>query len=514
MRVPTNEELASANIHIFNEVYGITNDQGQKLDFKDHPFLWEIFNDLSPVQAIIKAAQIGISTTMNIKALWVAKNKHMDIIYSLPTAADVKEFVGGKTNRLISHNPILLEWTKDKDSIEQKRVGNSAIYFRGTWTERAALSIPADLYIADEVDRSKQDIVSQYESRLQHSKWGWRWYLSNPSSPGNGVDRYFQDSDQKHWFVKCECGKEQYLTMDNIKGDIFGCIICGKELNRRKGRWVKRFENREISGYWISLLMCPWVTPNDIRKKQKEYSESQFANFVLGQPYIGKGNVLTRNLFFQNLTDRINPQDSRVIIGVDTGAKINYVVGNKYGIYFYGECSDYSELEKLLQRYQTAVMVIDQGGDIIGPRKLREKYPNRVYLCFFRPDRKNDELIQWNDDDGSVQVDRNKLIQLVVDEFTEKRIPIYGTESEWHDYWMQWAGMYRTSEENALGVEVHTWNKPSTGRCDYPFATVYWRVGMDRFLESYATFNEPKSDFGVLGLDVRPDHTTFLPKRF
>jgi vacuolar-type H+-ATPase subunit F/Vma7 len=39
-------------------------------------------------------------------------------------------------------------------------------------------------------------------------------------------------------------------------------------------------------------------------------------------------------------------------------------------------------------------MVIDQGGDIIGPRKLREKYPNRVYLCFFRQDRKNDKLVK------------------------------------------------------------------------------------------------------------------------
>ncbi len=94
------EQLAEKSIHIFLEHYGITNDQGQKLDFKEHPFLWDIYKDLSPIQVTLKAAQIGLSTLTNIKAMWVAKNRKMDIIYSLPSATDVTEFVGGKTNRL------------------------------------------------------------------------------------------------------------------------------------------------------------------------------------------------------------------------------------------------------------------------------------------------------------------------------------------------------------------------------------------------------------------------------
>lgn len=513
------EELAKLNIHIFLERYGITNDSGEKLDFKSHPFLWDIYQDLSPKQAVLKAAQVGISTLMNIKALWVAKNKGMDIIYSLPAANDVKDFVAGKTNRLIANNKIFQEWTEDKDSIEQKRVGNNVIYYKGTWTERAAIATPADLYISDETDRSKQDIVTQFKTRLQHSKHGWEWYLSNPSVPGAGVDRYWELSDQKHWFVKCDCGKEQYLTMENIKGvgaeAIFACTTCGKELNRRKGRWAKRWNDKEVSGYWISLLMCPWVNAQTILQKKKEMSEDQFTNFVLGKAFIGKGNVITKQMFFQNLVDKVNPQDTRPIIGVDTGAEINYVVGNKYGLFYYNKCQSYGELERLLQRWPNAVMVIDQGGDIIGPRALREKYPNRVFLCFFRQDRKNDQIIQWNDTDGTVVADRNKLIQLVIDEFTEKRIPIWGQEADWWDVWTEFAGMYRTSDENSMGVMVHQWNKPPSGRCDYPFAVVYWRIGLDRFMESQSSFHEPKGlQFGSPGLDVSPDgQTAVLPKR-
>ena len=100
-------------------------------------------------------------------------------------------------------------------------------------------------------------------------------------------------------------------------------------------------------------------------------------------------------------------------------------------------------------------MVIDQGGDIIGPRKLREKYPNRVYLCFYRQDRKNDKLIEWNDEDGTVVADRNKCIQLVVDEFTERRIPVFGSQSEWWDYWIHWSHIYRIEAVSYTHLDVY-----------------------------------------------------------
>ncbi len=527
MIVPTNEELAAANIHIFLEQYAITNDQGQKLDFYDHPFMWDIFEDWSPQIVGKKAAQITWSTCFNIKALYAAKYFGMDIIYTLPSSSDIKDFVSGKTNRLIANNPIFGEWTKDKDSIEQKKVGDNIMYFRGTWTERAAIAIPADLYICDEKDRSKQDVVAMYSSRLQHSKFGWEWEFSNPSAPGHGVDVKWAKSDQKHWFVKCDnCFKEQYLTMDNIiipegKGEedaYFGCTDCQTELNRRRGRWIAKYKGRKISGYWISLLMAPWVPASKILEMKRTKSEEFFANFVLGDVYVGKGNVLTEAMLKQNLINAVNPQDARPIIGVDTGVNINYVVGNKYGTFFYDKCEDYEPIRSLLKRWPNAIAVIDQGGDIIGPRKLREEFPNRVFLCFFKASQGNDKLVVWDDENGTVQADRDRMIQLVVDEFIEKRMPLYGTEADWYDYMAEWLGMYRTAEENSLGVMKYHWNKPASGRCDYPFAQVYLRIGLDRFLETASTFHDPNAPkFGSQGLEVNPVDGTvpnvFLPKR-
>jgi hypothetical protein len=329
-----------------------------------------------------------------------------------------------------------------------------------------------------------------------------------------GVDRIWEDSDQKHWFIKCSgCNKEDFITLNNIVNNQFVCLKCGKELERRHGRWVKRWRDKETSGYWIPLLICPWVSAAEIKKKELsgEMTEEQFTNFVMGRPFVGRGNILTKPLLYQNLVNEINPQDEAPIIGVDTGETIWYVIGNKHGIYYHGSCKDYSELEGLMNRYPKAKMVIDQGGDIIGPRKLREKFGGRVFLCYFTGNRNNDSLIQWDDEDGSVTADRDRVIQLVVDEFTERRIPLWGTEADFHDYWMHWSRLYRTSVENALGVQKHHWEKSNTP-CDYPFATVYWRIGMDRFMDQTAQIIMPGGEFGKPGYEENLDGRAFIPK--
>ncbi len=508
-------DLEMADIHVFNECNQIKNEAGRLLDFKEHAFLWDIYSDFSPHQAIRKCAQIGFSTTAIIKSLWVAKSHQMDMIYTMPTYADMHTFVTGKVNRIIQQNPVLQQWTVDKDTIEQKRIGDSVIYYRGTWSEREALSVSSDLNVHDEVDRSNLKVVEQYYSRLQHSKYGWQWLFSNPSVPELGVDRLWGRSDQKHWFIKCEhCGKQQYLTMANIfqredKNHYFGCVKCQKDIDRHKGEWVKRWSNvTEVSGYWINLLMAPWVDANQIKLLERTKTPDYFANFVMGVPYVGSGNVVTKDIILRNLTDRVNKQQGRIVIGVDTGIKIRYVIGNKEGLFYYGECDDYDELDNLMRRWPRAIMVADQGGDIIGIRKLRDKYRNRVFLAYYREDRNKDELFDWDENDSRVTIDRNRTIQLLVDELTDKRLPIAGNETDWYDYWLHWSHIYRTTEENRLGVMVNRWQR--TDRDDWVHATVYFRAGIDRFMESEGAIIDIQARVGEAGYTATPDGRFFI----
>jgi hypothetical protein len=123
------------------EYNNIKNEKGDPIDFLDHLFLFDIYEDQSQYIAVMKPAQAGLSTLEILKTIYDAQANKMDIIYTLPADSDVNIFVGGKVNRIIAQNPPLMELTKDKDSIEQKQIGESMIYFRGTWSHKAAIMV-------------------------------------------------------------------------------------------------------------------------------------------------------------------------------------------------------------------------------------------------------------------------------------------------------------------------------------------------------------------------------------
>ena len=505
-------KLEDISIIAWIQEHKIKTEAGYPLDLKSHRFLFKPYSDFSPKQVTLKAAQIGYSVLASLKALWAAKKKGIDIIYTMPTREDVQVFVGGKVNRIIAQNPILQEYTQDKDTVEQKAVGDNMIYYRGTMTKRSAISVTADLLIHDEEDFSDQIIIADYESRLQHSKYAWHWHFGHPSTEGTGISKYWVKSDQKHWFIKCiHCNEYQYLSFPESiceEKQIYQCKKCKKEItdtDRQNGEWVKRYKNKEFSGYWIPLLIAPWVSAERIFKYHKEKDEEYFYNRVLGLPFVGSGNKVHEDDILGNLTNEINAQKGRIVIGVDTGINLDYVIGNEQGLFYFGSTKKYSDIEKLMKQYN-AYAVFDQGGDIIGVRELRDKYPGRVFLCHYRQDRRTMELVQWGEDKemGNVIVDRNRMIQLVIDEFKDRRIPLQGNKADWWDFWLHWNNIYRVREEDNLGVMKNKWMR--SGHDHFVHSVIYWRVGMSKFAGGRGRVYETGGvGFGRHTAEIGPD---------
>lgn len=242
------------------------------------------------------------------------------------------------------------------------------------------------------------------------------------------------------------------------------------------------------------MWIAPWMSAKQISEYKREKSAEYFANFVAGQPYIGGGNKVSAQTIINCLSSQVNDQEDRVIIGVDTGLPIHYVLANKKGYFHYGKCSDpstgrdpYQDLEKLLQRFPKSIIISDQGGDLIGIRKLQAKYPGRVFLVWYRRDKTNTQIIQWGKDQeyGKVVADRNRLIQLFIDEMLDKRVTFNGTESEWQIYITHWMNIYRSWEENSLGVKEFKWERQ--GADHFVHATMYARIGLDKYATSMAT---------------------------
>ena len=488
------------SIHTWLSDNRIRNEKGDRIEFENHLFLYDIYCDQSQFLTIMKAAQVGLSTLAILKNHHDAKNYKMDIIYTLPTDNDVRVFVGGKVNRIIQNNPPMLKDVADKDSIESKRVGNSMIYFRGTWTKKAAIMVTADRLVHDEKDSSKLDVIADYQARLQHSKFRQIHTFSHPSLPQTGVHVDWEKSDQKHWFIKCpHCNEWQFLewSLENpkrmsvdLERKIFICKKCTRELSdntRRLGQWVPKERGKSLSGYWVPMLIAPWVSAKTIVDKfqSPETTPEFFYTKILGLPFADGSAKLLEKHFIQNLTGQAwaPGKNERVVIGIDTGLRLDYVIGNKHGLFFHDDADSYSPLNDLMTRWDKAIAIIDSGGDLIGSRAFAERFPGRVYLCMLGGDHKTKELVRYGtgDEQGNIIAERNRMIQLVIDEFRNKRIPVHGRIEDWYEYWRDWNNLSKMKvlDPDTGAVKSYKWIR--AGRDHRALATVFWRVGMMRF---------------------------------
>lgn len=520
------------SIHDWITQEEIKNEKGQLIDFDTHPFLFDIYGDQSKDLTVMKAAQVGMSTAEIIKNHFDAKQNKIDIIYTLPTDNDRNAFVGGKVNRIIANNPSMIEDVKDKDSIEQKQIGNSMIYFRGTWSKKAAIMVAADRLSHDEKDSSKLDVIADYQSRTQHSQYKQTHTFSHPSLPETGVHADWLRSDQKHWFVKCpHCNHWQYLSWNteivskmsiDLERRMFVCKKCREELPSwaiATGQWVAKYPDRPMSGYWVPLLIAPWITAGEIIDKfqHPDTTPEFFWTKVLGLPYADGSSKLLRKSFFQNLTNKrwAPGKEERVIIGVDTGLRVDFVLGTKAGLFHHGDCEDYSELDVFMKRWPRAIAILDGGGDILRTRAFKEKWPGRVFLCYLTGDKKKNEMVSWGtgDEQGAATADRNRLIQLVVDEFRYKRIPVHGTMDDWFEYWLDWNNLSKMKvlDPDTNAVKGYKWIR--SGRDHRALATVFWRVGMRRFAGMGSVIKAETSTPKPNSYVVDPDGTVGMNPR-
>lgn len=231
----------------------------------------------------------------------------------------------------------------------------------------------------------------------------------------------------------------------------------------------------------------------------------------LGEPYISPNDLIKEEALLKCLSSETNSQEGKIIIGVDTGHDIYYTLMNKEGVFYHGHCASveemgydpnydpYSEISRRMEQYPGSILVSDQGGDLIGIRKLQAKFPGRVYLCWFTKESKNKELIRWgeNEEYGKVLVDRNRLIQLVVDQIREQRITFNGTKEEWQPFFEHAKNVYRVKE-----IQGQDENDPQYGwryvwkrkGPDHWFLSmVYALVGLDKYAQSLAEVIGSKS---------------------
>ena len=476
----------------------IVNESGFPMEFKDHAFLIDPFTDDTPKQVARKCSQIGWSTLANLRSFHLAKYAGANIIHTFPSRNMSKEFVVPKVDPLILKNEVISKMV-GIDSMNLKGVGDRFIYYRGSYEQTEAISISAHLLINDEYDRSNLRVLKTYRSRLddarrENPELGWEWQFSNPTIPGRGVDEYWQRSDQKHWFVTCQkCGNFWYLKWPesvNMQTEEKVCFKCGNPYTKddlRNGKWIKKYKNREISGYWLSQLMVPWIPANKIIDDSRGDQEI-FHNFTLGLPYISKDTAVTRESIIRCISPGYNPKTA-VAIGVDNGIVKHYVIGNRTGIFEVGTTKDWEKIEELRKRY-SATMVIDALPYPNTPQKLAEKYPGKVYLHYYQQDRKQIGVVRW--DSRTVRSDRTKIFDAMVAEINARDVTFNLTATEMEEYINHWEQVYRVIEETPLGTMKPKWKTIENRPDHYAHATILWRIALEKTMAFGGVVRSPR----------------------
>lgn len=481
----------------------VTENQ-KPLEFTQHRFLIDLYADMHDDIVVIKSAQVGESVERIFKALWCANFLDANIIYVLPTKNITDDFVVPKVNPIIAANPHIAKLIKN-DSKSLKQVGKRFIYFSGAFSESAAIMKSADILILDELDRMKsQAIVNMFDSRLQASKLGYRWRLSNPSGIGYGVDALWKDSDMRYWFVECShCHHRAWMDFSreemyegkfshyiDQEKEIYACGNCELEIydkDRINGEWVTRYPDRHRHGYWISQMMAPWVSARRILEQKEESNIEFFYNFVLGKAYTPSDMIVNRETILRACAPSLIAKTG-VAMGVDQDAGGQYyVLMTSEGIFAHGYAKSWEEIEHLKLMYN-ATMVIDPNPYSTYPKKLAQKYRD-VYLCYFK-EMKGLEIADWNG--STVYVDRTRIIDLVANEVTNATLMFREHAYQLEDIIAHWNNLYRTTEEKEDGRMRSVWLKKENRQSDYPFAMLYARLALSRSLSGNSSFVEPR----------------------
>lgn len=410
----------------------IVTEKHLPVEFNDHGFMKEIYSSWATEMCIKKSAQVGATFYGFNKALWVARFNMVNIIFTMPKKGDVGKFAQARIDPVIKNSDIGVP--VDISNTSLKQIGDSFIYFRGTWTDTEAISIPADFVINDETDRSRPDVIQMYRERMSASKLKWLLKMSTPTYSDYGIDKDFKNSDQRLWIVKCSAGHRQVIRESNIRGDNYICLKCGKFLDNRAGRWEAQKSGRSVVGYHITQMMAPWITPQEIVKKKADYEfKSDYYNMVLGETYDGGEGMVDRADIVCCVKKDAEIFDVGATMGVDWGAS-TWVVVRKGGSIIYmeeivGDTRTHEPRVEVLMEKFNAVCVADFGYGDIKNSDLIDKFPGRVWLCIYVdgvifPRFRIEKDAKTEKETPKVNIDRTKSLQSSLQEIKDKKVQI------------------------------------------------------------------------------------------
>ncbi len=391
-------------------------EKGRALDFELFPFQRELYEAFGSKELrtvdVMKSGQCGISAAAVSLALYAGDQWGASVLYVLPGFEDAHDFSDTRVKTAIEDSAYLASRVSLTDNKGLKRIGDAFVYFRGSGSEKKALSIPADILILDEYDRLDQRRIPTFRKRLgAPTSLKLERRFSNPSYSEAGIHGLYLLSDQREWQVRCgPCRHEASIRWDEAQGEHFVdeekaarvCGGCRRALSRESiatGRWAPTRPKTPMRGYHVSKLIVPDEDISALIREHHKTDEDSIAahyNYDLGLPYSPRGGSLSRDLVLACRRDYVAPESyggpSWVTAGVDVGRVLHVRIsrwteaGHAVALYI-GEIDGFTDLALLWERYAVNFGLIDERPE---ERKARE---------FMESRRGQAMLVRWSGDD-------------------------------------------------------------------------------------------------------------------
>lgn len=313
----------SANQSMADWIAANTTHKKRPFSYDRHPFQRAIADDMHRNLSVKKCSQIGLTEIQIRKFLAIlTRNTAISGIFSMPNEKMFTKTYNGRIKPILEADgvfnpPSTIKPTRSKDQIQ---IRDSFGYITAC-TEGDATSLSADFLFHDELDLSPQEIIALYQSRLQGSEMQITQKFSTPTFAGYGIDKEYQLTDQREYFIKCaSCNHQQiprfspqFVHLDKLPFDIEAftdltsqqiamldlencyvkCEKCSRRLNladAERREWVATYPTRTtFRGYQVRPFSTSTIRPAYIFGQLAQYQEKSFVrgffNTVLGEEY-------------------------------------------------------------------------------------------------------------------------------------------------------------------------------------------------------------------------------------
>ena len=412
---------------------------GKPFTYERHEYLIDPYKDNHPHQVEMKATQMGLTSKAMLKVAYGARyGGYRGILYLFPSKSDVTDFSKGRIDPLIDENPdTICKWFNDTDSANIKRIWNAFLYLRGMKSRVGLKSIPVDFIVMDELDEAPQNAVDMAMERMAHSEFKEILKLSNPTLTDYGIDKAFQETDQRYWLLRCEKCNEYTCLEDTfpdclkiVNGRVIrACQKCHAERTPSSSTsGAKKPSITDKRGYHYSQLFSHFVNPGDILHQFRTTNNlTDFYNLKIGIAYVEAENRLSvQEVLALCGNEGISSQDKGpCYMGVDQGKDLHVVIGKKHGqksgqIVHIDVYKDWEELDRLMGNFNVSRCVVDALPETRNARAFAERFKGKVFLNYYNIHQKGSYA--WNEKELIVSCNRTESLDASHKEIMDQSI--------------------------------------------------------------------------------------------